>query len=64
MRGRNWGKLNLGGYVFPFARVVYLLAGVLFITNQLVPLLGIVLLSILLNAFLDILVLILWELLV
>jgi uncharacterized membrane protein YphA (DoxX/SURF4 family) len=46
------GQLAASGYVMTIAGIVYLLAGVSFLTNKFVPLMAVVLFPILLNAFL------------
>lgn len=46
------GQLMHAGYIMTIAGVVYLAAGVSFLTNKLVPLLAVILFPILLNAFL------------
>lgn len=45
-------QLNESGYIMTIAGVVYLAAGISFLTNKFVPLLAIVLFPIMLNAFL------------
>ncbi len=50
--GAFLGQLAKSGYVMTIAGIVYLAAGISFLTNKFVPLMAVVLFPILLNAFL------------
>lgn len=50
--GQFLGALASSGYIFTIAGIVYLLAGLSFLSNKFVPLMAVVLFPVLFNAFL------------